>query len=203
VEAGGRVAPALAAEFPGLRLRTAEVRAAGNVLARSPRELRERLAGLSNRYRGAQAVALRREPVPFAHRVFFRHIGLDPDVHRVPIEEAVVERLLKGAFASRRLLEDALLVALVETGVAVWALDAGVVEGGLELRVGGPGADGGIVVADARGVMAPIFAPPPADRAPRKETRAVLLYAVQVPSVPDVFVEEALWTAEGLLADGA
>jgi hypothetical protein len=51
--------------------------------------------------------------------------------------------------------------------------------------------------------VAAIFAPPPADRAPRKETHAVLLYAVQVPGVPDIFVEEALWTAEDLLADGA
>ena len=84
----------------------------------------DRLRELSNRFRGAQAVAIRREPVPAAYRVFFRHIGLDPDVVRTPIEAAVLERMLRGGFLSGGLLEDMLLIALVDTGVPVWALDA-------------------------------------------------------------------------------
>ena len=69
-------------------------------------------------------MAIRREPVPAAYRVFFRHIGLDPDVVRTPIEAAVLERMLRGGFLTGGLLEDVLLIALVDTGVPVWALDA-------------------------------------------------------------------------------
>ena len=57
-------------------------------------------ARLSGRFRGARAVAIRREPVPAAYRVFFRHIGLDPDVVHTPIEAAVLERMLRGGFLS-------------------------------------------------------------------------------------------------------
>ena len=51
-------------------------------------------------------VGIRREPVPAAYRVFFRHIGLDPDVERTPIEAAVLERMLRGGFLTGGLLED-------------------------------------------------------------------------------------------------
>ena len=74
-------------------------------------------------------MAVRREPVPAAYRVFFRQIGLDPDVVRTPIEAAVLERMLRGGFPSRGLLADVLLIALVDTGVPVWALDAECVDG--------------------------------------------------------------------------
>ncbi len=74
--------------------------------------------------KGARAVGVRREPVPSAYRVFYRQIGLDPEVARTPIEEAVLERMLRGGFLSEGLLQDVLLIALVDTGVPVWALDA-------------------------------------------------------------------------------
>ncbi len=193
----GEVGAGLRAEFPGLRLRTALVDARPG---RSPREVRERLGALSDRMRGAQAVAVRRQPVPSAHRVFFRHVGLDPDVQRVPAEEAVVARLVQGGFASRGLPGDALLIALVETGVAVWALDDARVRGGLRLR-GQPGQ--GLVVADAAGAVAPLFGTVRAEHAVNRRTRAMLLFAVQVPGVPDLFVEEALWTCVELLAGEA
>ena len=46
-----------------------------------------------------------------------------------------MSRLLYGGFRSRGALEDALLVALIETGVPVWALDADLVDpGGLGIR---------------------------------------------------------------------
>ena len=89
---------------------------------------------LSDRFRGAQAIELRRQPVPHAYRVFFRHIGLDPDEHRTPVEALALERLKAGGFASRSVLDDALTIAVMETGVPVWALDAGRVEGELGLR---------------------------------------------------------------------
>src|SRR4051794_5446005 len=94
---------------------------------------------LSDRFRGAQAIALRRSPIPSAYRVFFRHVGLDPDTTRTPVEEAAVQRLVKGAFEATNLLDDALLIALVETGVPLWALDADRVREPLGI---GTGADG-------------------------------------------------------------
>ena len=89
---------------------------------------------LSGRFRGAQAIELRRQPIPHAYRVFFRHIGLDPDEHRTPVEALALERLKSGGFASRSVLDDALTIAVMETGVPVWALDADRVEGELGLR---------------------------------------------------------------------
>ena len=68
---------------------------------------------------------MRQQPVPWAYRVFFRHIGLDPDAR----PHAGRGGRARAADARRRssrdnLLDDALLIALVETGVPIWALDA-------------------------------------------------------------------------------
>jgi len=94
-------------ELPGLRLLTCELDVArpGSLTGSSPPDVRARLRELSNRMRGAGAVTMRRLPVPAAYRVFFRHIGLDPDVERTPIEAAVLERMLRGGFLSGGLLE--------------------------------------------------------------------------------------------------
>ena len=67
---------------------------------------------------------MRTRPVPWAYRVLFRHLGLDPDVTRTPIEALVLERLMHGGFAPRGMPEDALALATLETGVPVWAVDA-------------------------------------------------------------------------------
>jgi DNA/RNA-binding domain of Phe-tRNA-synthetase-like protein len=200
VAPAARVAPELAAELPGLRLRVTAVDADGPVTDRAPRELRDRLGELSDRFRGGQAIELRRQELPHAHRVLFRHLGLDPDEHRPPLEAAVLERLLRGGFRSTTLLADALLVALVETGVGVWALDGATVTGDLELRPEPPG--GAVVIGDDAGTVAPIFADPPPDRAPTKDSRAIVLYAVGAPGVPDLFVDEALWLASEPLTPG-
>lgn len=128
-------------ELPALRLalESAQLppRAAPN--RPSPEPVRQRLAALSNRFNGAKAVNLRREPVTAAYRVFFRHIGLDPDVVRTPIEAAVLERMLDGGFLPRCLLADVLLIALLDTGVPVWALDAQTIEGQVGVRTGRAG----------------------------------------------------------------
>lgn len=192
-------------EFPRLGLVSLTVSVDGR-LGRSPRGVRERLALLADRFHGADALVLRQRPVPHAYRVFFRHIGLDPDVTRVPVEAAAVERLMRGGFPSRGLVEDALTIAVMETGVPVRALDASVVQGALGLRLTGqreslgsgeeatPLPAGRIVVADERAPLALLFG----DQAPgtgvRRETRRVLLYAVTVDGVPAIHVEEALWT---------
>jgi DNA/RNA-binding domain of Phe-tRNA-synthetase-like protein len=207
--ATGLIAPDLNAEFPGLRLRFAALDAA--VRGSSP-ALRERLRALSDRYLGAGVVAMRTQPIPHAYRAFFRQVGLDPDAARIPIEEAAVRRLVQGRFESRDALRDALLIALVETGVPVWALDARVVEAdtlGIRLATAGDrlgsAADGAplpagqLVVADASRVHATLFGPPANDHAPGPRTRRMVLFAVGVDGVPAIHLEEALWVATDAL----
>jgi DNA/RNA-binding domain of Phe-tRNA-synthetase-like protein len=183
------VDPRVAEEHPGLRVWTALVAARPG---RTPRELRDRLRLLADRFRGAEAVAMRSRPVPWAYRVLYRHLGIDPDVSRTPVEELAVERLLKGGFSARGLPEDALALATLETGVPVWAVDAGTLEGPLSLA---PDDRGRLVLGDDAGLVAVLFQPPVAERLPGRHTRALVLIAVQAPGVEDLFVEEAIWTA--------
>jgi len=182
------VDPLVTAEHPGLRAWTARVDARPG---RTPPELRDRLRYVADRLRGPQAVAMRSQPVPWAYRVLFRHLGLDPDVTRTPLEALVLDRLMHGGFTTRGVPEDALALATLETGVPVWAVDAARV-GTLELA---PGADGRLTLADEDGPVAVLFEPPLPDRAPGRDTHALLLLAVQAPGVQDMFVEEAVWTA--------
>jgi DNA/RNA-binding domain of Phe-tRNA-synthetase-like protein len=200
--AAGWVAPDLAAEFPELRLLALTLAARSG---RSPEALQERLRELSDRFRGAQAVALRQRPVPWAYRVFFRHIGLDPDEHRTPVEALALERLKAGGFKSRSLLDDALTIAVMETGVPVWALDADRVEGEPGLRpaergerfgTGEYASDipaGRLLVADDAGPVGVLFGALAPGRGVGPETTRMTLISLQVAGVPDVHVEEALW----------
>jgi DNA/RNA-binding domain of Phe-tRNA-synthetase-like protein len=193
----GWIEEALAAEFPDLRLAWVTVPAGPR---RTPPELRERLGMLADRFHGARALSIRREAVPAAYRIFFRHIGLDPDVHRTPIEAAVVRRLLRGGFVSGGAIDDACLLALMETGVPVWALDAARVEGPLGLRAARPGervgaddlAAGRLVIADAAGPAAVLFGATAPDRLPDRATERLQLFAIAVPGVPALVFEEAL-----------
>jgi DNA/RNA-binding domain of Phe-tRNA-synthetase-like protein len=197
----GWIESELAREFPDLRLASV---AAPAPPARSPSALRERLALLADRFHGARAVTMRREPVPAAYRVFFRHIGLDPDTQRTPVEAAALERLMRGGFESRGALDGALLVAVVETGVPVWALDDARVDGPLGLRAARAGerlgegelaADlpaGRVVIADAVRPVAVLFGDVAASHLPQRRTRTLRLFAVAAPGVPALHVEEAL-----------
>jgi DNA/RNA-binding domain of Phe-tRNA-synthetase-like protein len=195
----GWIAPDVAAELPGLRLVEADAPAAPG---RTPPELRARLRALSDRFGGARATGLRREAVPAAYRAFFRHVGLDPDVERPPAEAAVLDRLIHGGFRTAGMPADALLVAVVETGVPVWALDAARVEGRLGIRAAAPGeGDPDLVVADARKPVAVLFGAVDRNHVPTSATKGLRLFAIGVAGVPDLQVEEALWTcAEMLLA---
>lgn len=201
----GWVAAGVQAELPDLRLRHLEVAARTR---RSPREIKERLRHLSDTVRGEQAVMLRRQAVPHAYRVFFRHVGLDPDRDRPPHEEIVVERLRHGSLRSHGLPADAITIAVLETGVPVWALDASAVWGDLGLRpaeegeevAGLPVPAGRLVVADAVRPLAVLFGALAAP--PGRETRRVVLFSVQVQGVPSIHVEEALWTASEILSGG-
>jgi DNA/RNA-binding domain of Phe-tRNA-synthetase-like protein len=204
----GWVGQELAAEFPELRLihTSMPVR-----LGRSPRAVKERLKAMSDRFTGPKAVQVRQQPVPWAYRVFFRQIGIDPDHTRTPPEAAALERMRAGGFKSYGVLDDALVIATVETGVPLLAYDAERVTGELGLRLalagerlGGDGRDlrgGEIVVADEASALAVLFGDTAGRCAAHRAMQRVLLAAVQVKGVPDVSAEEALWIAAETLAD--
>jgi DNA/RNA-binding domain of Phe-tRNA-synthetase-like protein len=206
----GWVSTSVAEEFPELAVWEVVVDAQPG---RSPRSVRERLATLSNRVHGAQAIIMRQDAIPSAYRIFYRHAGLDPDATRTPVEAAVVERLLRGGFRSQNLVDDALLIALVETGVPVWALDDATLDGPLGVRetladerLGRADAApqvpfGRLVVADAAGPVAVLFAELAPGHGVTGDTARMRLFTVQVAGVPAIHVEEALWTCSSILLD--
>jgi DNA/RNA-binding domain of Phe-tRNA-synthetase-like protein len=212
VELGWR-APDVEAELPALQLLLSDVEVArhGSLTGTSPPDVEARMRELSSRVRGARAITLRREAVPAAYRVFFRHIGLDPDVERTPIEAAVLERMLRGAFLTGGLLDDVLLIALLDTGVPVWALDADTLDGALGIRTSaedeplGRGRDparlpaGRLVVADSSAALAVLFGELGGGHVPGPTTRRLRLFAVQVAGVPTIYAEEALWSCRTAL----
>jgi hypothetical protein len=210
----GAVAAAVAAEVRGLSLWWVSLAARAGP---SPPALRERLRTLSNRDRGADAVVLRTRPVPRAYRAFVRQIGIDPDVQRIPAERVAVARLMHGGLPSDERIADACTVAIVETGVGVWALDGAVVAPeGLEIGIVGdpsglPGqiapADpaapiqpGTLVVRDRARIHAPLFGDPLPGSTPGLRTISVILFALGVPGVPEIHLHEALWQATEALA---
>jgi DNA/RNA-binding domain of Phe-tRNA-synthetase-like protein len=207
----GRIAPDVAEELPELALHWAQLPGHDG---RSSPELAARLRQLANGFRGAAVIAMRTRPVPAAYRNFFRQIGLDPDVTRPPGEQAALMRLFHGTLRPEGRLADALLVALVETGVPIWALDATRAEAGTlcirtahpEDRLGGdpgghPVGAGTLVVADDRRIHAILFGARSPDSAVSPDTRELVLFAVSVEGVPLIHVEEAFWLAAEALRD--
>ena len=202
----GWVAPPVADEFPELGLVLCDVEAGGG---RTSPEVRERMRTLSNRFTGARAVTLRQEPVPWAYRVFFRQVGIDPDERRTPIEQISIDRLTHGGFKSVGRVEDALLIATLETAVPVLAFDAARLDGDVGLRLtetgellGGDGrslAGGQVAIADSARALAVLFGDSAEGVGPTRETKRITLAAIRVKGVPGVSVEEALWTAAELL----
>jgi DNA/RNA-binding domain of Phe-tRNA-synthetase-like protein len=198
----GWVAPHVAEEFPGLGIAWVEVegRQAG-----SPEPVRRRLRGLSDRFYGSHAIHMRERPIPWAYRVFFRQIGLDPDHTRTPVEQLALDRLHDGAFVAHGMPADALTIATVETGVALRAFDAERLEGRLCVRDSAPGeslpgragelAHGTLVVADERMPLEPLFGGSSPDHGVEAGTSRIVVVAVQVKGVPQMAVDEALWIA--------
>lgn len=203
----GWVASELREELTGLALRYVIVDAGSG---RSPRPVKERLRDLSDRFSGAQAINLRHQSIPWAYRVFYRHIGLDPDEQPTPVEELVLERMQRGGFRSRSLLDDALTIATIESHVALRAFDADRVTGRPGIRASQPGEElegrpgalpsGTLVIADEVRPLALLFGATGAGRGVVPKTKHTLLCALQVKGVPDASVEEAIWLALGVLA---
>jgi DNA/RNA-binding domain of Phe-tRNA-synthetase-like protein len=201
----GWVAPHIAAEFPGLGIASITVDGGPG---KSAEVVRGRLRALSDRFYGSHAIHLRERPIPWAYRVFFRQIGLDPDRTRTPIEQLVLERLEDGAFKSVGMPQDALNVAIVETGVALRAFDGEQV-GRLCIRDAAPGeslpeqpdelAQGTLVIADERGPIGRLFGEPAEWSGIERVSRRLTIVAIQVEGVPQISVDEALWMAVATL----
>jgi DNA/RNA-binding domain of Phe-tRNA-synthetase-like protein len=205
----GWIEPALAEEFPGLGLNyTTLERGSG----RTPKVVKEQLRTLSNRFYGSHAIALRQRPIPFAYRTFFRHIGLDPDRTRTPVEEVALQRMKHGGFQSKNLLDDALTIATIEIGVALRAFDADRIEGRLGIRgaaekerlEGNPNPlpKGTLVVADEARPVGLLFGATAEGRGVHPQTSRTTLVAMRVKGVPEIAVEEALWLAANVLLEG-
>ncbi|HEY8083873.1 MAG TPA: phenylalanine--tRNA ligase beta subunit-related protein [Solirubrobacterales bacterium] len=198
----GWVAPSVTAEFPGLGIAAIEIDSRPR---RSPEPVRGRLRGLSDRFFGAHAIRMRERPIPWAYRAFFRQVGLDPDRTRTPVEQLVLERLHDGAFKSNGLPEDALTIATVETGVALRAFDAEQLKGRIGIRESASGESlagqrgelpgGTLVIADEEAPVGLLFGATADGRAAGKDTRRIAIAAVRVNGVPQIAVDEALWTA--------
>ena len=150
---------------------------------------------------------LRQRPIPWAYRVFFRHIGLDPDTTRTPVEQLALDRMHDGSFKSRNRLDDALTIAIAEVGVA---------RPGLRRRQDrGPAGPAPLAPRSERfeGRASPLPTGDDRDRRREarrsrscsassaegrgvtKETKRTTLVAIRVKGVPDVALEEALWVA--------
>lgn len=202
----GWVAPHVAEELPGLGIAWVEL---DGQPARSPEAVRRRLRDLSDRFYGSHALHLRERPVPWAYRVFFRQIGLDPDRTRTPVEQLALDRLHDGAFKTNGLPADALAIATVETGVALRVFDAARIGGGLCIRDSAPGeslpehsgelAHGTLVIADERGPLELLFGGEVDRERIDHETHRLRIVAVQVKGVPQASVDEALWLAASVL----
>jgi DNA/RNA-binding domain of Phe-tRNA-synthetase-like protein len=197
----GWVEGELAEDFPELGLVHAPLDARPR---KSPRDVKERLHKLADRYTGGKVIHMRQDAVPWAYRVFSRQVGIDPDSDRTPVERIAVERLRHGGLRSENLVDDALTIAIAETGVPVFALDADKVSGELGLRLARAGEQlAGVrplsarqlVVADDARPVALVLGEVAHDAGVTWDTQRMTLCALRVKGVPPIAVEEALWTA--------
>jgi DNA/RNA-binding domain of Phe-tRNA-synthetase-like protein len=199
--AEGWVEEELAGDFPELGLVHAPLEARPR---KSPRDVKERLRRLADRYTGAKVIHMRQDSVPWAYRVFSRQVGIDPDTDRTPVEAIAVERLRHGGLQSENLVDDALTIAIAETGVPVFALDADKLVGELGLRLAHSGeqlagvrplSDRQLVVADELRPVAIVLGEVAHDAGVTWDTQRMTLCALRVKGVPPIAVEEALWMA--------
>lgn len=197
----GWVDAELAEEFPELAIWHTRVQTGSG---RTPDYVRERLRRLASRITGGHVIHMRQDPVPWAYRVFWRQVGIDPDTDRTPVEQLALERLKWGGLRSRNLLDDAITIATLETGVPVVAFDAAKVGEEIGLRLtgerellGGSGralSSRQIVIADEDHTLAVLSGEVAEERGVTPQTAGMVLASVQVKGVPLISVEEALWT---------
>jgi DNA/RNA-binding domain of Phe-tRNA-synthetase-like protein len=197
----GWVEDELAEEFPHLGL----VHAPIDVQPRaSPPAVKQRLRMLADRYTGGKVIHMRQDAIPWAYRVFSRQVGIDPDTDRTPVEAIALERLRHGGLKSENIVDDALTLAIADTGVPVIALDADKLIGEPGLRQARSGEElpgvrplfhRQIVVADDMRAVALVLGEVAHDAGVTAATERMLLCALRVKGVPPIAVEEALWIA--------
>jgi TetR/AcrR family transcriptional regulator len=198
----------LRADLPELALWTAEIDARSG---RSPASVQRRLKALGGRLSAAEAGGARREATPWAYRVLLRQLGADPADPRSLTDELALRPAEAADLDSAGLPADALLVAAIETGVPLLAFDAGRLDGELALRraragelLGGDGSplpEGRVVIADHSHPVAALLGETAAGTAPSSKSKHIVLAAIQAKGVPDLSVEEALWTAIEILRE--
>ena len=163
---------------------------------------------MADRYTGGKVIHMRQDPVPWAYRVFSRQVGIDPDSERTPVEAIALERLRHGGLRSENLLDDALTIAIGETGVPLIALDGDRVDRELGLRLARSGeilgpqrplSAGQIVVADPSRPVAVVLGEVAEGAGVTRQTERMVLCALCVKGVPRICVEEALWIAAEVL----
>ena len=195
-------------EFPELALWTAEV---GARTGDSPPAVRRRLGDTARRLTATAAIGGRGESTPWTYRVFARRLGVDPDEPQSAVEAAALRKGTGEPSRSAGLLEDALLIAVAQTGVPVLAFDVDALDGELWLRRARTGervGDGSRAIPDGRPVLADttraVAAPFGAVEAAAPVTAGtdrIALAALQVKGVPEMSVEEALWTVVEILRE--
>jgi DNA/RNA-binding domain of Phe-tRNA-synthetase-like protein len=205
----GWVEAELAEEFPELGLTYCPLEA---VPGSSPRSVKRRLHRLADRYTGSKVVHMRQDPVPWAYRVFARQVGIDPDTDHTPVERVALERLKRGGLPSANIVDDAITIAVAETGVPVLVFDGDRVGASIGLRLAVSGerlADqrllsaGQLVVADENRPLALVLGGAGESSGVTEATRRMVIGALAVKGVPRISVEEALWTAAETLLAGA
>jgi AcrR family transcriptional regulator/DNA/RNA-binding domain of Phe-tRNA-synthetase-like protein len=203
------VANDLRADFPELALWIAELAAKP---ADSPAPVKRRMAAARDRVTGADAIGTRSESTPWAYRVFARRVGIDPDEPERAVEAAALQQRTPLANeATGALPDDAQLIAVAETGVPVLAFDTDRLDGDLWLRRAAPGErvgdhavePGRPVLADRTRVVAVPFGPHDPEARINRKTKRMTLVALQVKGVPDVGIEEALWTVVEIARAGS
>ena len=206
----GWVDAELAGEFPGLASVDHE---GGPGLGPHPRtSCASACDCLASRITGGHVIHMRQDPVPWAYRVFWRQVGIDPDTDRTPVEQIALDRLKWGGLRSRNLLDDAITIATLETGVPVVAFDAAKVGEAIGLRLTGereqlggsgrPLSSRQIVIADEDHTLAILSGEVAEERGVTPKTASMVLASIQVKGVPLISVEEALWTVVETLTEG-
>ena len=206
----GWVERELAEEFPELSLVHARLDVRPK---RSPRAVKQRLRMLADRYTGSKVVHMRQDPVPWAYRVFSRQVGIDPDHDRTPVEAVALRRLKLGGLHSENIVDDALTIAIAETGVPLMALDAERCGDPLGLRLARDGetlagarplSARQLVVANDERPVALVLGAVGEDAGVTPDTERMVLWALGVKGVPRIALEEALWSAaETLYTDAS
>jgi DNA/RNA-binding domain of Phe-tRNA-synthetase-like protein len=193
-----------AAEFPTVSMRYTVIEAANR---RSSDAMRNRLADHSTKFTGRRALDLPRHQIPAAYRAFYRQLGLNPDAQPPPVEAIARERVLRGWFPSYGVVADALLVATVESHIALYVIDAAGLDGPLGIR---PARDadsphfaaGTLVIADAEKAVAELFGPPIEPYAVSRDTTTIGIYAVGVPGMDPWLLDDALWRVADMIRAG-